>query len=384
MIYFDNASSTKTDDLVIEEMVEFAKNYYAIPSSIFSHTLGIEVADKIEEARSFIGAYIGSKANEIIFTASGTEANNLAIKGFAYANRKKGNHLITSTIEHISVLESFRHLKEEGFEITYVPVDNTGKIDLDFLRNAIKDSTILVSIQLANQEVGTLQDISKIADIVKEKGKTLHVDAAIAMPYVKVDLSQTPIDLLTISPHKFHGPKGIGILYKREDVKLAKLIDGGYNEFNLRAGHENTWAIVGTKKAFEVFKDTDVERIKQLKSYLIERIELEIPDVILNGNRVDSLPHIVNFTFKYIEGESISLRLDFEGIAVTTGSACYSKNLQASHVLLAMGKTHEDAHGSIRFSLSKYNTKEEIDFTIEKLKEIVSDLRRISPLLGGN
>ncbi len=384
MIYFDNASSTKTDDLVTEEMAEFAKNYYAIPSSIFSHTLGIEVADKIEEVRSFIGAYIGSKPNEIIFTASGTESNNLAIKGFAYANKKKGNHLITSTIEHISVLESFKRLKEEGFEITYVPVDSTGKIDLDFLHDAIKDSTILVSIQLANQEVGTLQDISKIADIVKEKGKTLHVDAAIAVPYVKVDLSQTPIDLLTISPHKFYGPKGIGILYKREDVKLAKLIDGGYNEFNLRAGHENTWAIVGIKKAFEVFKDTDVERIKQLKSYLIKRIELDIPDVILNGNRVDSLPHIVNFTFKFIEGESISLRLDFEGIAVTTGSACYSKNLQASHVLLAMGKTHEDAHGSIRFSLSKYNTKEEIDFTVEKLKEIVSDLRRISPLLGGN
>jgi len=384
LIYFDNASSTKTDDLVTEEMAEFAKNYYAIPSSIFSHTLGIEVADKIEEVRSFIGAYIGSKPNEIIFTASGTESNNLAIKGFAYANKKKGNHLITSTIEHISVLESFKRLKEEGFEITYVPVDSTGKIDLDFLHDAIKDSTILVSIQLANQEVGTLQDISKIADIVKEKGKTLHVDAAIAVPYVKVDLSQTPIDLLTISPHKFYGPKGIGILYKREDVKLAKLIDGGYNEFNLRAGHENTWAIVGIKKAFEVFKDTDVERIKQLKSYLIKRIELDIPDVILNGNRVDSLPHIVNFTFKFIEGESISLRLDFEGIAVTTGSACYSKNLQASHVLLAMGKTHEDAHGSIRFSLSKYNTKEEIDFTVEKLKEIVSDLRRISPLLGGN
>ncbi|MEF3245377.1 MAG: cysteine desulfurase [Caldisericaceae bacterium] len=383
MIYFDNASSTKTDDLVIEEMVEFAKNYYAIPSSIFSHTLGITVADKIEEARSYIGTYLGGKSNEIIFTASGTEANNLAIKGFAYANRKKGNHLITSTIEHISVLESFKRLKEEGFEITYVPVDNTGKIDLDFLREAIRDSTILVSIQLANQEVGTLQDIKKIADIVKEKGKILHVDASIAVPYVKVDLSQTPIDLLTISPHKFYGPKGIGILYKREDVKLSKLIDGGYNEFNLRGGHENTWAIIGTRKAFEVFKDTDVERIKQLKHYLIERIESDIPDVTLNGNRLDSLPHIVNFTFKFIEGESISLRLDFEGIAVTTGSACYSKNLQASHVLLAMGKTHEDAHGSIRFSLSKYNTKEEIDFTIEKLKEIVSDLRRISPLLGG-
>jgi len=265
-----------------------------------------------------------------------------------------------------------------------LPVDKDGRLDLDALKNSIKESTILVSIQLANHEVGTVQDIEEISKIVKEKDVALHVDGAIAVPYIKIDLSKIPIDLLTLSPHKFHGPKGIGILFVREGVKLEKLIDGGFNEFNLRAGHENTFAIIGTRKAFEVFNYDDVKRVKELKDYLIQKIEKEIPDVVLNGSREFSLPHIVNFTFKFIEGESIALRLDFEGIAVTTGSACYSKNLQASHVLLGMGKTHEDAHGSIRFSLSKYNTKEEIDFTVEKLKEIVDDLRKISPLLGGS
>lgn len=384
MIYFDNASSTKIDDEVLNEMFSFARDFYAIPTSIFSHSLGIEVADKVQESRETIAKFLGCKGSEIVFTSSGTEANNLAIKGFAYANRKKGNHLITSKIEHISVLESFKRLERDGFEITYLPVDKDGRLDLDALKNSIKESTILVSIQLANHEVGTVQDIEEISKIVKEKDVALHVDGAIAVPYIKIDLSKIPIDLLTLSPHKFHGPKGIGILFVREGVKLEKLIDGGFNEFNLRAGHENTFAIIGTRKAFEVFNYDDVKRVKELKDYLIQKIEKEIPDVVLNGSREFSLPHIVNFTFKFIEGESIALRLDFEGIAVTTGSACYSKNLQASHVLLGMGKTHEDAHGSIRFSLSKYNTKEEIDFTVEKLKEIVDDLRKISPLLGGS
>ena len=383
MIYLDNASSTKIDEEVLKSMCEFYREHYAIPSSIFSHSEGIFVADKVNEARENIAKHLGANPDEIIFTSSGTESNNLAIKGFAYANKEKGRHLITSKIEHISVLESFKRLEKEGFEVTYLPVDSSGFVDIDELKRSIRDDTILVSVQLANQEVGTVQDIDAISKIVKEKGIALHVDGAIAVPYVDVDLSFMPIDLLTILPHKFYGPKGIGILYVRKGIKLEKLMDGGFNEFNLRAGHENTGAIIGASKAFDVFNKDDLGRINELKSYLLERIEKEIKDTELNGSRDKSLSHILNVTFKYIEGESIALRLDFEGIAVTTGSACYSRNLQASHVLLGMGKKHEDAHGSIRFSLSKYNTKDDIDYTVDKLKEIVVDLRKLSPLGGG-
>ena len=382
MIYLDNASSTKIDEEVLKSMCEFYKEHYAIPSSIFSHSEGILVADKVNEARENIAKHLGANSDEVIFTSSGTESNNLAIKGFSYANREKGRHLITTKIEHISVLESFKRLEREGFEVTYLPVDSNGFVDIDVLKKSIRDDTILVSIQMANQEVGTIQDIKAISEIVKEKEITLHVDGAIAVPYIDVDLSSLPVDLLTISPHKFHGPKGIGILYVKKGTKIEKLMDGGFNEFNLRAGHENTGAIVGASKAFDVFNKDDVKRIGELKSYLFERIDKEIKDVEHNGSKESSLPHILNVTFKYIEGESIALRLDFEGIAVTTGSACYSRNLQASHVLLGMGKKHEDAHGSIRFSLSKYNTREEIDYTVEKLKEIVEDLRKLSPLGG--
>ena len=382
MIYLDNASSTKIDEEVLKSMCEFYKEHYAIPSSIFSHSEGILVADKVNEARENIAKHLGANSDEVIFTSSGTESNNLAIKGFSYANREKGRHLITTKIEHISVLESFKRLEREGFEVTYLPVDSNGFVDIDVLKKSIRDDTILLSIQMANQEVGTIQNIKAISEIVKEKAITLHVDGAIAVPYIDVDLSSLPVDLLTISPHKFHGPKGIGILYVKKGTKIEKLMDGGFNEFNLRAGHENTGAIVGASKAFDGFNKDDVKRIGELKSYLFERIDKEIKDVELNGSKENSLPHILNVTFKYIEGESIALRLDFEGIAVTTGSACYSRNLQASHVLLGMGKKHEDAHGSIRFSLSKYNTREEIDYTVEKLKEIVEDLRKLSPLGG--
>ena len=383
MIYLDNASSTKIDEEVLKSMCEFYGEHYAIPSSIFSHSEGIFVADKVNEARENIAKHLGANPDEIIFTSSGTESNNLAIKGFAYANKEKGRHLITSKIEHISVLESFKRLEKEGFEVTYLPVDSSGFVDIDELKRSIRDDTILVSVQLANQEVGTIQDIKAILEIVKEKAITFHVDGAISVPYIDVDMSTLPVDLLTISPHKFYGPKGIGILYVKKGTKIEKLMDGGFNEFNLRAGHENTGAIIGASKAFDVFNKDDLGRIKELKSYLLERIEKEIKDTELNGSRDNSLPHILNVTFKYIEGESIALRLDFDGIAVTTGSACYSRNLQASHVLLGMGKKHEDAHGSIRFSLSKYNAKDDIDFTVDKLKEIVVDLRKLSPLGGG-
>lgn len=380
-IYLDSAASTKTDPLVIEEMLPYMSELYAIPTSQFSHSFGIEVQDAVNEARKKIVQIIGAtKIEEIIFTSSGTEANNLAIKGTVYANRKKGKHLITTKVEHLSVLESFKRLEKEGFEVTYLPVDKQGVLDLDILSKSIRDDTILISIQLGNHETGVIQNIGEVSEIIKDSNAYFHVDAAVSFPYIPIDLKKHKIDLMTISPHKFYGPKGIGILFVRDGVEVNKIIDGGYNEFNKRAGSENTPGIVGARKALEIFNTNDVVKIKYLKDLLSKRIENEIDEVELNGNYENALPHILNYTFNFVEGESIALRLDFEGIAVTTGSACYSKNLQASYILLAMGKTHEKAHGSIRFSLSKFNDEEEIHYTVDKLKEIIKDLRRLSPL----
>jgi cysteine desulfurase len=380
-VYLDNAASTRVDDRVFDAMVPYFREKYAIATSQFSHSFGAEVSDAISLSRQTIASHIGAnQAEEIIFTSSGTEANNLAIKGAAYANSNKGKHLITSQVEHLSVLESIRKLEREGFEVSYLPVDSSGLINIDELKSSIRDDTILVSIQLANHETGTLQNLGEIANIVKNKGVLLHTDAAISYPYINVSMSELHVDLMTISPHKFYGPKGIGILFVRNGTKISKIIDGGFNEFNLRAGSENVPGIVGAAKAVEIFDRKDIEKIFKLKNLLSNRIDKEIIDIELNGNKKYALPHILNYTFNYIEGEAVSLRLDFEGIAVTTGSACYSRNLQASYILLAMGKKHEQAHGSIRFSLSKYNTEEEVNYTVDKLKEVVSDLRNLSPL----
>jgi len=379
-VYLDNATSTKVDDRVVEAMVPFFRDYYALPSSQFTHSYGMEVNDLISDAREFILQKIGgTKLEEIIFTSGGTESNNLAIKGTAYANQKKGKHIVTSSIEHLSVIESAKKLEKEGFEITFLPVDQNGYVNIETLSKSLRDDTILVSIQMGNHETGTLQNIKEISKIVKQKNITFHTDASIAWPYIE-DVEINNIDLMTISPHKFHGPKGIGILYVKKGNILNKIIDGGYNENNLRAGSENTPGIMGAKKAIEIFSKDDVKRIEELRNYLREKIEVKIPDVEFNTPVESSLPHILNCTFKYVEGEAISLKLDFEGIAVTTGSACYSRNLQASYILIAMGRTHEQSHGSIRFSLSKFNTKKEIDYTVDKLKEIIKDLRILSPL----
>jgi len=380
-VYLDNAASTKMDKRVVDAMVPFFLEKYAVPSSQFAHTYGLEVKDAVDEARVSFADRIGGKyPEEIIFTSGGTEANNLAIKGVAYANVNKGKHLITTQVEHNSVLNSFRRLEEEGFEVSYLPVNKDGIIDMDVLTHCIKKETALISVQYGNHETGAVQDIREIAKLSKEKGILFHTDAAIAWPYLPIDAYKWGIDLITLSPHKFYGPKGVGILFIRKGIEIKKMLDGGFNEFNLRSGTENTPAIIGAQKAVEIFSIKDADRVLLLKKRLIAGIETTIKDVEYNGSKEHSLPHIANITFKYIEGEAISLRLDFEGIAVITGSACYSRNLQASYILLAMGKNHEQAHGSIRFSLSKYNTEEEIDYTIQKTEEVVSDLRKLSPL----
>ena len=380
-VYLGNAASTKVDDRVIEEMLPYFSEKFAVPSSQFSHSFGIEAKEAVDKARERFAEALGGKfPEEVIFTSGGTEANNLAIIGTALANKQRGNHLITTQVEHLSVLNSFKYLEKNGFEVTYLPVDYDGRIDISSLRKSIKKETILVSVQYGNHETGTVQDIQEISEIVKESGALFHTDAAIAWPFLPLNAYKQNIDLIAISPHKFYGPKGIGVLFVKKGVKLEKVLQGGFNEFNLRPGTENIPAIVGAAKAVDIFKSDDVLHIVTLKEKLINKIEKNIPNVERNGSSKFTLPQIVNYTFNFIEGEAISLRLDFEGIGVITGSACYSKNLQASYILMAMGRRHEQAHGSIRFSLSRYNTAEEIDYTVQKLVEVVKDLRKLSPL----
>ncbi len=381
-VYLDNAASTRVDDRVVKEILPYFTDKYAVPSSQFSHSFGIEAKESADNARIVFASKLGGKfPEEIIFVSSGSEANNLAIIGTTLANNKKGKHLITTQVEHLSVLNSFKFLENQGYEVTYLPVDYNGVVDPDSLRKAIKKKkTILVSIQYGNQETGTVQNIDELAVIAKENGALFHTDAAIAWPFLPMNAYKQGIDLITVSPHKFYGPKGVGVLFVKKGVVIKKILQGGFNEFNLRPGTENIPGIIGASKAAEIFSNGDVDHIMKLKAMLIKAIENNISDVERNGSVEYSLPQIVNYTFNFIEGEAVSLRLDFEGIAVITGSACYSRNLQASYVLMAMGRKHEQAHGSIRFSLSKYNTTEEIDYTIDRLIEVVKDLRRLSPL----
>ncbi len=380
-VYLDSAASTRVDDRVISEMAPYFNEKFAVPSSQFSHSFGMETKEALDRSREvFLQALHGKFREEIIFTSGGAEANNLAIIGAALANRNKGKHLITTQVEHLSVLNSFKYLEKNGFEVTYLPVDYDGRVDIDFLKKALRKDTILVSVQYGNHETGTVQELKTIAQIVKGNNSIFHTDAAIAWPYLPLNPYNMGIDLITISPHKFYGPKGVGILFVKRGVRVNKVLRGGFNEFNLRPGTENIPSIVGAAKAVEIFDNSVVSHMLSLKKKLISGIEKNIDHVERNGSVEFSLPHIVNYTFDFVEGEAISLRLDFEGIAVITGSACYSKNLQASYILVSMGRKHEQAHGSIRFSLSKYNTEEEIDYTIEKLKEVIKSLRDLSPL----
>lgn len=380
-IYMDNAATTPTKKEVLAEMLPYFSEKYGNPSSIYS--LGGQSKNAVEKAREQVATALGAKAKEIYFTSGGSEADNWAIKGIAFANRHKGNHIITSKIEHHAVLHTCEFLERQGFKITYLDVDEYGVVDIEQLKNSITDETILISIMFANNEIGTIQPIKEIGEIAKEKGIYFHTDAVQAIGNIKIDVNELNIDLLSLSAHKFHGPKGVGALYIRQGVKLDNLIEGGAQEKNRRAGTENVPGIVGLGKAIELaYENLDEhnEKLINLRERLIKGIFDNIDDVRLNGHPTNRLPGNTNFCFKYIEGESLLLSLDIEGVAGSSGSACTSGSLDPSHVLLAIGLPHEIAHGSLRLTLGDFNTEEEVDYVVEKLIPIVQRLRDMSPL----
>ncbi len=379
--YFDNAATTALDKDILDKMMPYFSEEYYNPSSIY--TKSINVHKVVDESRLRIASCINANQNEIYFTSGGTESDNLALKGYALANRKKGNHIITSCIEHPAVINSCKALEKEGFEITYLSVDENGFIKLDELEKAIKDETILISIMTANNEIGTIEPIKEIGRIAHEHGIAFHTDAVQAIGAIKIDVEDMNIDMLSMSGHKFYGPKGIGAIYIRKGIKVNRINDGGHQENDKRSGTENVPGIVGI--GYAILKacnnlEENSKRISELRDYYISEIEKRIPEVKLNGDRVNRLPGNANFSFKYIEGESIMLLLDSKGICVSTGSACSSKTLEPSYVLLSIGLPHEIAHGSIRVTIGKHNTKEEVDYLIDSVVEVVDKLRKMSPL----
>lgn len=383
-IYFDNAATTKLDDEVLKEMLPYLKDNYGNPSSIYK--LGREARKAIEDSREKIAKVLNCKANEIYFTAGGSESDNTAIKGIAKANKKRGNHIITSKIEHPAVLETCKQLEKEGFEITYISVDEKGIIDLEELKKSIKPTTILITIMFANNEIGTIQPIEEIGKIAKRNNIYFHTDSVQAVGSIKIDVQKLNIDSLSLSGHKFYGPKGVGALYVKTGVPFEKFISGGHQERNKRAGTENVAGIVGIGKAIELaYENLDEynKKIKELRDYYVKQVEEKIPYIKINGDMEKRLPGNSNISFRFIEGEGLLLNLDLKGICASSGSACTSGSLDPSHVLLAIGLPHEIAHGSLRVSIGKYNTKEEIDYLIENLMEIVTRLREMSPLWEG-
>ena len=380
-VYLDNNATTKVDEEVVKAMIPYFSEYYGNPFSL--HLFGNETGLAVTQARQTIADILKAKPNEIIFTASGSEADNLAIRGIAKAYKHRGKHIITSTIEHPAVKNTFMDLMEDGFEITMVPVDENGVMIMDEFKKALREDTILVSVMHANNEVGSFQPIEEIAKITKERKIIFHVDAVQTMGKVEIYPEKMGIDLLSFSGHKFHAPKGIGVLYKRDGVRLARIITGGNQEGKRRPGTSNVPYIVGLAKALQMAVANMKEEWKReetLRDYFEDEVSKRIPEIKINGKGARRLPGTSSITFKYLEGESMLLNLSLKGIAVSSGSACSSDSLQPSHVLLAMGVPAEFAHGTLRFSLSKYTTKEEIDYTIESLVEIIGKLRELSPL----
>ena len=380
-IYLDNAAATRLDEQVLEAMRPYFFDSYAVATSEFGYSQGIEARETLDKAREVLTTTLGAGPEEFIFTSGSTESSNLALKGVALAlGEKKGKHVIVSKIEDFPVLHSARALEKQGFQVTYLDVDSDGFVNLDKLRDSITNETILVSIQHANQEIGTIQDIESIGRICLDKGVLFHADATHTFTRVPLDVKKIPVDLATVSAYTIHGPKGIGGLYVRQGTQIAKWIDGGFQEFNLRAGLENIPGAVGFAKAVKLVTPEETERLQAMRDHLIGRILAEIPDTTLNGHRWKRLPQNANITFHFIEGESITLHLDMHGFAVSTGSACFSRSLESSHVILGIGGDHERAHGSIRFTFGRYNTMEDADAIIKAIAEVVHELRIISPL----
>ncbi len=381
VIYMDNAATTRTAPEVVEAMLPYFSEYYGNPSSVYELAGASKKA--INEAREKISQVIGAKPNEIYFTAGGSEADNWAIKETYEAYKEKGNHIITTKVEHHAVLHTCQWLEKQGAKVTYLDVDENGIIRLEDLERAITPETILISVMAANNEIGSLMPIKEIGMIAKEHGILFHTDAVQAFGQIPLDVDECHIDMLSSSAHKINGPKGIGCLYIRKGLKLRSFIHGGAQERKRRAGTENVPGIVGYGKAAELAMTTMKERTageREVRDYMIEKIKKEVPYCRLNGHPVLRLPNNVNFSFRFIEGESLLIMLDMEGICASSGSACTSGSLDPSHVLLAIGLPHEIAHGSLRLTIGEETTKEDVDFVVEKIKGIVERLRNMSPL----
>lgn len=381
LIYLDNAATTKTCPEAVEAMLPYFTEVYGNPSSVYSFAAESKTA--VEKGREQIAGMLGANSNEIYFTAGGSESDNWALTAVAEAYEKKGRHIITSKIEHHAILHTCQYLEKKGFEVTYLDVDEYGTVNLEQLKQAIRPDTILISIMFANNEIGTIMPIKEIGAIAKEHGILFHTDAVQAFAHVPISVKDMHIDLLSASGHKFGGPKGVGFLYMRNGLKLGSFIHGGAQERKRRAGTLNVTGIVGMAEAARQAEAALTERIAYesgLRDYLIGRVLKEIPYVHLNGHPVNRLSNNANFSFRFIEGESLLILLDMQGICASSGSACTSGSLDPSHVLLAIGLPHEIAHGSLRLTLSHENTKEQMDFVVEELKKIVERLRAMSPL----
>jgi len=381
-VYMDHAAGMPVDPRVIEAMMPLFSQQYGNPSSL--HSWGNEARKTMEDARSKLVGLIGAKkSEEIFFTAGGTESNNLAIKGVAYRNKDKGNHIVTTTIEHMSVMNTCKSLMKEGFNVTYMPVDKFGVVDVQALEKAITDKTIMVSVMYANGEIGTIQPIKEIGEVVHRKGALFHVDAVAAAGQTPISVENENIDLMSISSNDMYGPRGIGALYVKTGTRIQPTIYGGGQERGLRSGTENVPAIVGMGNAAEIVKaemKAEGERLSRLRDKLIKGALESIPSSFLNGHPSRRLPNNANIRFSYIEGESLILSLDMIGVACSSGSACTSKTLEPSHVLLAIGLRHEEAHGSLLFTLGRQNTEEDVGYVVNALPDIVKRLRAISPL----
>ncbi len=381
LVYLDNAAATRLDERVLEAMKPYLFDTYAVATSEFGYSQGIEAREALDKARTTLAKALGAAPEEFIFTSGSTESSNIALKGVGLAlGKKKGKHIIVSKIEDFPVLHSAQALEKQGFQVTYLDVDSEGFVDIDHLRDSITNETILVSIQHANQEIGTIQDIEAISRICREKEVLFHTDATHTFTQVPLDMKKIAVDLVTVSAHTIHGPKGIGGLYIRQGTQIAKWMDGGFQEFNLRAGLENIPGAMGFAKAVELVTPAESRRLQDMRDHLIDSMLDKIPHSTLNGPRRKRLPQNANITFHFVEGESITLHLDMRGFAVSTGSACFSRSLEASHVISGIGGDHERAHGSIRFTFGRYNTMEDVDAVVQALGEIVKELRSISPL----